>query len=97
MITPLEAFAGQVAYCQKNDAPITAALVATLADALDGTTLTGRRVLGWAGHPVADALPLRLAGGVHTAWQRGDAPELASLFERGTGDVDGMRSFPRPA
>ncbi len=93
MITPLEAFAGQVAYCQKNDAPITAALVATLADALDETTLTGRRVLGWTGNPVADALPLRLAGGVHAAWQRGDAPELASLFERGAGDVDAMRSF----
>ncbi len=93
MITPLEAFAGQVDYCLINDAPVTAALVATLAGALDDATLTGRRVLGWSGNPVADALPLRLAGGVHAAWQRGEAPELAPLFERGNGDAAVMRAF----
>ncbi len=93
MVTPLQSFASQVSYCTANDAPITAALVETLAAALDPTTQTGRRVLGWAGNPVADALALRLAGGVHATWQRGDAPELAPLFERGAGDVGIMRAF----
>lgn len=77
------AFEGQAAYCVANDAPITAALCRSLIDALDETTETGRRVLGWTGNPVADALSLRLAGGIHALWQAGVVPELAPLFERG--------------
>lgn len=83
MVTVRAAFEGQVAYCIANDAPVTAALCRGLIDALDHTTETGRRVLGWPGNPVADALPLRLAGGVHALWQAGQVPELAPLFERG--------------
>lgn len=95
MLTPAEAFAGQVAYCERNDAPITGRLCHLLIEALDATTKTGACVLNWAGNPVADALPLRLAGGVHAAWQRGVAPELAPLFERSEGDVATMRAFLR--
>ncbi len=80
-MSPLDAFAGQVAYCVRNDAPVTAAIVAALADALDTTTATGARVLGWSGNPVADALPLRLVGGIHHLWRAGAVPELAPLFE----------------
>jgi hypothetical protein len=83
MVSVREAFDGQVAYCISNDAPITAALVRALGAALDETSETGRRVLGWQGHPVADALPLRLAGGMHALWQAGAVPELARLFARG--------------
>ncbi len=82
LVTVHEAFAQQAAYCLANDAPITAALCRALIDALDNATATGARVLGWAGNPVADALPLRLAGGVHALWQVGKVPELAPLFER---------------
>lgn len=95
-MTPVDAFSGQVAYCTANDAPVTAALVQALADALDTTTRTGRRVLGWRGNPVADALPLRLAGGVHDAWRTGDAAELAPIFEGGgtaAGRAAAMRGF----
>jgi hypothetical protein len=81
---PLEAFAGQVDYCIKNDAPVTAAIVAALAVAVDTQTTTGARVLGWSGNPVFDALPLRLTGGVHHLWRAGLVPELAPLFD-GTG------------
>ena len=93
-MTPLEAFAGQVDYCIKNDAPITAAIVAALADAVDSQTSTGKRVLGWTGNPMFDALPLRLTGGVHHLWRIGDVPELAPLFDgSGTprGNADLMR------
>ena len=92
-MTPAEAFAGQVAYCVKNDAPVTAALCATLWAAFDETTATGRRVRGWAGDAQFDALPLRLAGGVHDAWRRGAAAELGPLFEGSMSDVDAMRRF----
>jgi hypothetical protein len=80
--TPMGSFAGQVDYCRANDAPITARLAQALADALDDTTATGRAVLGWAGNPVADALPLRLVGGIHWLWRRGAVPALAALFAR---------------
>ena len=93
VMTPAEAFAGQGAYCAKNDAPITAALCATLWDALDDATETGRRVRGWTGDAQFDALPLRLAGGVHDLWRRGLAPGLAPLFEQGDSDVAAMREF----
>jgi hypothetical protein len=89
----MEAFIGQTRYCEVNNAPITGALTRTLVEALDTSTQVGARVLGWTGNPVFDALPLRLAGGVHDAWRRGVAPELASVFERGEGDVAAMRHF----
>ena len=95
-MTPLEAFAQQVAYCDKNNAPVTAALVQALADSLDLDTHTGRTVLGWRSNPLGDALPLRLAGGVHDAWRTGDAAELAGIFD-GSGsreaNTGAMRAF----
>jgi hypothetical protein len=93
-MTPLEAFAGQVDYCIKNDAPITAAIIAALADAVDANTSTGKRVLDWSGNPMFDALALRLTGGVHHLWRMGDVPELTPLFDgSGTphGNVAAMR------
>lgn len=92
MATPIEALEGQVAYCLSNTSPITARLCALLIEALDTGTRTGARVLGWTGNAVADAVPLRLAGGIHALWQRGLAPELAPLFERGEGDAETMRA-----
>ena len=63
---PIEAFALQVQYCDANDTPITGEICRTLANALDDSTETGRRVLGWQGHATKDALPLRLVGGSGT-------------------------------
>ena len=82
-LSPRDAFLGQASYCTANDAPRTAAVVTALADSLDSSTQTGVRVLGWVGNPVADALPLRVAGGVHALWRSGNAPELAPLFAGG--------------
>lgn len=78
--SPQKAFADQVVYCMANEAPITAAVCGALATAVDRSTQTGRAVLDWAGHPLADALPLRLAGGVHALWRAGKASGLAALY-----------------
>jgi hypothetical protein len=86
-MTPLEAFANQVEYCERNNAPITGAIVAALADALSSETQTGERALGWVGNAMFDALALRLTGGVHHLWRKGLVPELAPLFD-GTGSKD---------
>lgn len=92
MVTPIEAFEAQVAYCERNNSPITAAVCRTLIETLEASTQIGARVLGWQGNPTADAVPLRLVGGIHSLWQRGIAPELAPIFERGDVDVVAMRS-----
>jgi hypothetical protein len=81
-----QAFEQQARYCDANDAPVTAALCRSIAAAIDRDTQTGRRILDWPGHPIADALPLRAAGGIHALWRGDRAPELAALFEQGTVD-----------
>lgn len=81
-MTPIEAFQSQVDYCAANDAPITAAIVAAIADSASTATVTGAKILGWTGHPMFDALPLRITGGVHHLWRKGQVPELAPLFDQ---------------
>lgn len=80
-MTPIEAFQSQVDYCVANDAPITAAIIAAIADSASTATATGAKILGWTGHPMFDALPLRVTGGVHHLWRKGRVPELAPLFD----------------
>lgn len=76
------AFANQVAYCTRNGAPLTgrvlAGIGAVLASGAEGVLLD--RVRGWQGRPLADALPLRLTGGLHALHLSGAAPELAAIY-----------------
>ena len=76
------AFANQVAYCCDNGAPITAAICQALHDLLEtergGAVL--RRVRKWAGAPLADALPLRLAGGLHALHLAGEDAALSAIY-----------------
>lgn len=77
------AFENQVAYCRDNGAPITAEVCAGLRTLLhngEGGEVM-RRVRGWTGAPLADALPLRLAGGLHALRLTGTEPLLAPLYE----------------
>ena len=76
------AFANQVAYCEANGAPITARICAALLAAVDSEQ-TGdllERVRNWQGAPLADALPLRLAGGLHALQLAGSAPQLVPIY-----------------
>lgn len=66
-------------------APVTAAVARALADVLDHETATGRVVLDWSGDPIADALPLRLIGGLHALHRAGHAVGF-------DGDVDRLRA-----
>jgi hypothetical protein len=77
------AFENQVAYCRDNRAPITAGVCQALLELLDGDrgAAVMRRVREWAGPPLADALPLRLAGGLHALHLKGETPELAPLYD----------------
>ena len=65
---------------------LTGDVLEALADVLDATTVTGRRIMAWPVEPLADALPLRLAGGLHALARSGQAPALAALYA-GHGDA----------
>lgn len=70
----------QADYCRDNGSPVTGRICDALAAVLDRTTGTGRRVLDWAGEPIRDALPLRIAGGMHSLQRSGRVPELAVAY-----------------
>lgn len=88
----LSAFDIQAAYCDANDAPITAAICRALAGALGAGSATGQAVLEWQGNPVADGLVLRLVGGIHALWQEGAVPELDPLFVEGADQTEAITS-----
>ena len=68
------------------DAPITARVCAALGTAVDRESETGRRVLDWPGEPVADALALRLVGGLHALHRTGIDPALSAVFSAAEAD-----------
>jgi hypothetical protein len=89
------AFSNQVAYCTKADAPLTARVVAAvgalIASGEPGALLS--RIRDWQGAPLADALPLRIAGGLHALYLSGDEPALGAIYSgEGADDVALVRN-----
>ena len=81
-LTVAEAYANQVAYCRNNDASITARIVEGVAGLL-GRPDPGvfmERIRDWPGAPLADAVPLRSAAGLHALHLSRRAPELTPLY-----------------
>ena len=74
------AFAVQADYCAAMDAPITARVCTALERCLNRDSATGRRTLDWPGEPVADALALRLVGGLNALHRSGADPALGRVF-----------------
>ena len=76
------AFENQVAYCRDNGAPVTALVCHALTELLlserGGAVLV--RIRDWQGPALADALPLRIAGGLHALHLRGGEPGLAPIY-----------------
>jgi hypothetical protein len=77
-------FVNQIGLLPANGAPITARIATILGRTMTRDSDTGRRVLDWPGEPVADALVLRLIGGLHALHRCRGVPELAPVF---TGEV----------
>ena len=80
--TVADAFHNQALYCRANDAPITARIVEAVRELLAGDA-PGEllaRVRGWSGAPLADALPLRVVGGLHALHLGGEEPALSAIY-----------------
>jgi hypothetical protein len=75
------AFQTQAGHCRDLGSPFTAALCTALAELLPGLgTPLAAAVMGWPGSATADALPLRLAGGLHHLALSGADPEAVALY-----------------
>lgn len=78
--TNRQSFVVQAQYSGAMDAPITTRVCLSLGRVLNRDSATGRAVLDWPGEPVADALVLRLVGGVHALHRAGVDPALSRVF-----------------
>jgi hypothetical protein len=88
-----EAIRRQAKWCSALGSPITGDVLNVLADTLDDGSETGRRILGWQADPDFDALPIRVAGGLHALAKRGTDPALSALY-RGE-NTDAIVIIPR--
>ena len=70
-----EAFRRQAGWCRNLGSPLTALVCELAADRLNRATALGQRILDWPAEPgpAVDAVPLRLAGGLHALALRGHA------------------------
>jgi hypothetical protein len=73
-------FLAQAKACDGLGSPFTARLCRILAQHLDEGTRTGRTVLGWPGDVRADAVSLRLCGGLHQLMLTGADAGLAAVY-----------------
>jgi hypothetical protein len=83
-ITPnpkvIEAITWQADYADRNRAPITARMVRAQLPLLTGASLVGQRLAAWPDRATQDALPLRLAGGLHNLHLTGREVRLTPVY-----------------
>jgi hypothetical protein len=70
----------QAKHVHENNAPITAKLCESLLALMAGPSAVGQRIAQWPGSVLADALPLRLTGGLHHLHLSGIEPRLAAIY-----------------
>lgn len=75
-----EAIAWQAEHAEKADAPITGRLVRAERAILDTPTELARRMNNWPGLVLEDAMPLRVAGGLHWLHLSGVEARLAPVY-----------------
>ena len=75
-----EAIAWQADHAEQSGAPCTARVIRALLPMMAGDTATGRRIANWQGAALADAMPLRIAGGFHYLALSGAEPRLNDVY-----------------
>ncbi|MBO0750406.1 MAG: DUF2332 family protein, partial [Porphyrobacter sp.] len=75
-----EAIEWQARHAEEAHAPCTARVVRAELAILDTDTGTGRRMANWQGLVLADAMPLRIAGGLHWLCLSGEDRRLEPVY-----------------
>jgi|CXWK01.1.fsa_nt_gi hypothetical protein len=73
-------FMAQADACDSLGSPFTARLCRLIPDTLDGSGSLGERISNWPVDPRADALALRVCGGLHNLALSGKDPELQCIY-----------------
>ncbi|MBX3494422.1 MAG: DUF2332 family protein, partial [Parvibaculum sp.] len=87
-----DALRRQALGCRQLGSPFTARICDVLADGLTTETAFGARILGWAGHPVNDALALRAAGALNALARSGGCAELTAAYPPHEADDERLRN-----
>ncbi len=82
------AFRVQARGCADHGSPIYATLIEAAASDLERGGKMAEIVAGWRGHPMLEALALRILGGVHRMVMDGSAPALARHYPSAGGAPD---------
>jgi hypothetical protein len=85
-----EALEWQARHAEENGAPATARVIRALAKVREGDTATGRRIANWQGLTLKDALPLRIAGGLHHLVLTGADRRLERVYAGQVSDQDAI-------
>lgn len=75
-----EAIEWQARHAEQANAPRTARVIRAELAILDSETATGRRMANWHGLVLADAMPLRIAGGLHWLCLTGEDRRLEPVY-----------------
>ncbi len=70
----------QADHCAHNSAPGTSAICRAMVALIDGESQCGRKIANWPRGIIDDAVPLRLAGGLHDLFRRGIEPALGAVY-----------------
>lgn len=85
-----EAIRWQASHAEENGAPCTARVIRSFAQVAKGSSKTGRRIANWPGLALKDAMPLRLAGGLHHLLLSGADARLAHVYAGGLTDQNAI-------
>lgn len=70
----------QARHAEEGGAPGTARVLRGLLALEESDSATARRIFGWQGPPVKDAMPLRINGGLHNLVLTGEDTRLAAVY-----------------
>jgi hypothetical protein len=75
-----DGIAQQAEHAVRNSAPGTGAVCRAMIALAYGDTMCGARIADWPGNVIKDAMPLRLAGGLHDLFRRGIEAGLGAVY-----------------
>jgi hypothetical protein len=75
-----EAIEWQAKHSENAGAPGTAQVIRALLALEDSQAATARRIFNWQGLSLRDAMPLRIAGGIHNLLLTGEEPRLEDIY-----------------